>query len=106
LRGVAQTIVKGGSLSIGAIPLQNLANGGILTIGGTPLLTWHVLIFLGVLLIAGWVLHFTIFGRYVYAIGGNRDAAEYSGIPVQRVETMTYVISAFSGGIAGVCYAA
>ncbi len=47
-----------------------------------------------------------MFGRYVYAIGGNRDAAEYSGIPVRRVETLTYVISAFSGGVAGVCYAA
>ena len=47
-----------------------------------------------------------MFGRYVYAIGGNREAAEYSGMPVRRVETLTYVISAFSGGVAGVCYAA
>ena len=55
---------------------------------------------------AAYLLHFTVFGRYVYAIGGNRDAAEYSGVPVRRVETLTYVISAFSGGVAGVCYAA
>ena len=39
-----------------------------------------------------------MFGRYVYAIGGNREAAEYSGIPVRRVETLTYVISAGLGG--------
>ena len=52
------------------------------------------------------MLHFTVFGRYVYAIGGNRDAAEYSGINVKRVETMTYVISAGLAGVAGVCYAA
>ena len=42
----------------------------------------------------------------MYAIGGNREAAEYSGINVKRVETMTYVISAGLGGVAGVCYAA
>jgi ribose transport system permease protein len=52
------------------------------------------------------VLHFSVFGRYVYAIGGNRDAAEYSGIDVKKVETLTYVISAGLGGVAGVCYAA
>ena len=52
------------------------------------------------------MLHFTVFGRYVYAIGGNRDAAEYSGINVKRVETLTYVISAGLGGVAGICYAA
>jgi ribose transport system permease protein len=45
-----------------------------------------VLICLAVIGIGGYLLHFTVFGRYVYAIGGNRDAAEYSGIPVKRVE--------------------
>ncbi len=59
-----------------------------------------------VALVAAYLLHFTVFGRYVYAIGGNREAAEYSGMPVRRVETLTYVISSLSGGIAGVCYAA
>jgi ribose transport system permease protein len=47
-----------------------------------------------------------VFGRYVYAIGGNRDAAEYSGINVRRVEASTYLISAGTAGVAGVCYAA
>jgi ribose transport system permease protein len=46
-----------------------------------------------------------VFGRYVYAIGGNRDAAEYSGIPVKNVEAATYVISAGLAGLAGVLYA-
>jgi len=104
LRGVSQTIVRGGTLSLGDIPLQNLANGG-LSYHGNVLVTYPVLICLAVILIAGYVLHFTVFGRYVYAIGGNRDAAEYSGIPVVTVETLTYVISAFTGGLAGVCYA-
>src|SRR5690606_12321271 len=49
--------------------------------------------------------HFTVFGRHVYAIGGNRDAARYSGIPVKRVETLTYVISSGLAGLAGIAYA-
>src|SRR5207302_11093951 len=61
---------------------------------------------LSVAILGAYVLHFTVFGRYVYAIGGNRDAAEYSGINVKRVETLTYVISAGLAGVAGVCYAA
>ncbi|MEO8360693.1 MAG: ABC transporter permease [Vicinamibacteria bacterium] len=106
LRGVSQTIVRGGTLSLGDIPLTGLANGGLFGSPDTPLLPYPFLILVAVALVAGYLLHFTVFGRYVYAIGGNRDASEYSGIPVQRVETMTYVISSLSGGIAGICYAA
>lgn len=96
LRGVSQTIVEGGTLSLGASPLLSLANNGL----------WPLLIFVTVAAVATCVLHFSVFGRYVYAIGGNREAAEYSGINVKRVETMTYVISSGLGGVAGICYAA
>lgn len=106
LRGVSQTIVGGGTLSLGDVPLANLANGGVLGTPGNPLLPYPVVILCLVALAATYLLHFTVFGRYVYAIGGNREAAEYSGIPVRRVETLTYVISALTAGIAGVCYAA
>jgi ribose transport system permease protein len=106
LRGVSQTIVQGGTLSLGDVPLARLANGGFFGTEANPLLPYPFLILVAVALIAAYLLHFTVFGRYVYAIGGNRDAAHYSGIPVRRVETATYVISALSGGIAGVCYAA
>jgi ribose transport system permease protein len=108
IRGVSQTIVQGGTLSLGGSPLLKLANGGLFYVGAPfsyPLLPYPLLIFLAVIVVATYVLHFTVFGRYVYAIGGNRDAAEYSGIPVKKVETMTYVISAFLAGVAGVCYA-
>jgi ribose transport system permease protein len=106
LRGVSQTIVRGGTISLGDIPLSELANGGLLQSDSGPLLPYPVLILLVVAAVATYLLHFTVFGRYVYAIGGNREAAEYSGIPVRRVETLTYVISSLSGGVAGVCYAA
>jgi ribose transport system permease protein len=106
LRGLSQTIVEGGTLSLGGSPLLGLANGGVLDVAGEPLLPYPLLLFAGVIAIATYVLHFTVFGRYLYAIGGNREAAEYSGIAVQRVETVSYVISSGLGGVAGVCYAA
>jgi ribose transport system permease protein len=105
IRGVSQTIAEGGTLSLGGSPLLDLANGGLLKVGRDALIPYPFLIFLAVIAVATYVLHFTVFGRYVYAIGGNRDAAEYSGINVKRVETSTYVISAGLGGVAGVCYA-
>ncbi|HVZ31774.1 MAG TPA: ABC transporter permease [Polyangiaceae bacterium] len=106
LRGVSQTIVQGGTLSLGGSPLLRLANDGILSVGGDPLLPYPLLIFAAMALLGTYVLHFTVFGRYLFAVGGSRDAAEYSGIAVARVETLSYVISSGLGGVAGVCYAA
>ncbi len=106
IRGVSQTIVEGGVLSLGDSPLLRLANEGLFQYHGDPLVPYPVVIFVAIAAIATYTLHFTVFGRYVYAIGGNRDAAEYSGIAVKKVETLTYVISAGLAGVAGVCYAA
>jgi ribose transport system permease protein len=105
-RGVSQTIAQGGTLSLGGSPLLDLANGGFILVGGQPLLPYPLVVFLVVIALGSYALHFTVFGRYVYAIGGNRDAAEYSGIPVRQVEASTYVISAGLAGVAGICYAA
>jgi len=105
-RGVSQTIVDGGVISMGDSPLLSLASGGLLRVGRDPLLGWPLIIFTGVAVLGAYVLHYTVLGRYIYAIGGNREAARYSGINVDRVELLTYMISAGTAGIAGVCYAA
>ena len=105
VRGVSQTIAEGGTISFGDAPFLELANGGILRVQGEPLLPYPVLIFLAVVAVGTFLLHFTVLGRYVYAIGGNREAARYSGIEVDRIETLTYVVSAGLAGVAGVCYA-
>ncbi len=63
-----------------------------------------VLVFLSLLLVAYLVLQHTTFGRQVYAIGSNDEAARLSGIAVQRVRTMVYVISGFTAGVAGLLY--
>ena len=57
-----------------------------------------VFIFLGV---AHLVLTYTRFGRYVYMVGGNREAAEYSGVNVKMIIAAVMVISAMCSGIAG-----
>jgi ribose transport system permease protein len=105
IRGVSQTIVQGGTISFGDSPFLSLANDGLIHVNGDPVIPYPLIIFLFVIAIATYVLHFTVFGRYVFAIGGNRDAAQYSGIDVKKVETSTYVVSAGLGGVAGVCYA-
>ena len=82
LRGVSQTIVLGGTLGFGESNFTDMANNGLLMYHGNPLLSYPLLIFLIVAIVFAYLLHFTVFGRYVYAIGGNREAARYSGINV------------------------
>ena len=53
-------------------------------------------------LITGFVLRWTRFGRYVYAIGGNEHAATLTGVPVRPIKVAVYMISSLSAGVAGV----
>jgi len=54
-----------------------------------------------------WILlNRTRFGRHVYAIGGNREAARFSGIKIPRTITIVYIISGFSAALSGVILAA
>jgi ribose transport system permease protein len=106
IRGISQTIVQGGTISFGSSTFTELSDNGLFMYHGEALLSYPVMIFIVVALLGTYLLHFTVFGRYVFAIGGNRDAAQYSGINVKNVEAMTYVISAGLAGVAGVCYAA
>jgi len=64
-------------------------------------LRWLIVVALVVLLVAHLVLTYTRFGRYVYMTGGNRDAAEYSGVNVKFVIGSVMVISAMLSGSAG-----
>jgi ribose transport system permease protein len=53
-------------------------------------------------LLAGFVLRWTRFGRYLFAIGGNEHAATLTGVPVKKIKVLVYMISALSAGIAGI----
>jgi ribose transport system permease protein len=69
---------------------------------GIPL---PVTIFLGAAAILVWMLRLTPFGRNIYAIGGNRDAAVLVGIPVARVEMFAYGLAGMFAALAGILYA-
>ena len=69
-------------------------------------LPYPVLVTAAVVVVFGFVLSRTQFGRHTYAIGGNEDAAIRSGINVQRHLILIYIISALAAGIAGLLYLA
>ncbi|MBV8963290.1 MAG: ABC transporter permease [Hyphomicrobiales bacterium] len=62
--------------------------------------------FLAAIIIFGAILRFTAFGRYVYAIGGNIEAARLSGIKVFQVQFTAYLLSGMLAGVAGVLFVA
>jgi erythritol transport system permease protein len=64
-----------------------------------------VLVMIVVAVIVSLVLNRTVFGRWVYASGGNERAAELSGVPVRRVKVRVYVASGVCAAIAGVILA-
>ncbi len=66
---------------------------------------YSVWLFAGVILVAGFLLHRTIFGRHVYASGGNPEAARLSGVRVDLVRTATFAISGLCAGIGGIIVA-
>jgi simple sugar transport system permease protein len=62
--------------------------------------------FLTAIILFGAILRFTSFGRYVYAIGGNVEAARLSGIKVEQVQFTAYLLSGLLAGVAGVLFVA
>ncbi len=50
----------------------------------------------------GLVLKFTTWGRHLYAIGGNEQAARLTGVPVDRVKLLAYMFSGFTAALASV----
>lgn len=81
-----------------------------ITIGGTtvgdgilnPPLPFTIPLLLIAFLIGMFVLHYTRFGRYVLAIGGNPEAAQLMGLPVRRTIFTVYLLSGLLSGLVGV----
>jgi ribose transport system permease protein len=61
--------------------------------------------FILVAIIMGVVLHRSVFGRYLYAVGKNEEAARYSGIRTERVIAAAYIICGGLAGLAAVFFA-
>ena len=95
LRGGVLIVSNGRSIYS---PGQSLTWLGSAQFHGLP---FSVVLFLAVAVLAGIVLKYHRFGRALYAIGGNEDAARAAGINVDRVIWSAFVIAALLAGLAG-----
>jgi ribose/xylose/arabinose/galactoside ABC-type transport system permease subunit len=98
-RGLAFIFTGGTPIPILNESFYDLGNGYLL---GIPIPS---LILIAVLIASGIVLSLTPFGRCIYGIGSNEDAARLSGVPVRLYKTMVYVVSGGVSGLAGLVYA-
>jgi simple sugar transport system permease protein len=60
--------------------------------------------YVAILLIALFIAHYTRFGRYIYALGGDEQSATLMGLPVPQTKVLTYALSGFCSALAGVVY--
>lgn len=93
--GVALVLSKGRPISNLSEQFRYIGGGSIL---GLPILIY---ILAAVFLIGYLILSWTKFGRYLYAIGGNEEAAKSSGLSVARIKLFVYMISGICAGLAG-----
>ncbi len=68
-------------------------------IGGFP---YAGMLLIGLMVIGGFILARSVYGQWIYAVGGNREASRLSGIRSQLTEASTYVVSGLCMGIAGI----
>ncbi|MBI1281084.1 MAG: ABC transporter permease [Anaerolineaceae bacterium] len=69
---------------------------------GVPFVGVLILLMLGIL---DYIATRTRFGRYVYAVGGNKEAARRAGINVERIRVIVFMISSFMAGVGGIILA-
>lgn len=96
VRGLAYIISNG--LPVYDIP-ESIVFLGQGYVAGIPV---PVMIMLIIVAVMGIILKYSYFGRYVYAIGGNVEAAKLAGLPVKKITISLYGISAFLASIAGI----
>lgn len=99
-----QTILFGVAyITCGGLPIYNLPKDSIFlgqgSIGAIPI---PVVIFIIIAIIGGFVLNCTYLGRHFYASGSNPEAARLSGLHINQINILSYTISGFLCGIAGV----
>lgn len=99
-KGIVYVITKGMPITGMAESAETLANG---VIGG--FLPNIVIIMAVICILLTIMLKKTKVGRYIYALGGNRNCAKIVGIPTERIEMLVYCLSGFLSAIAGVLMA-
>ena len=100
LRGLAYTMTAGQPIVSSDLSFRVIGNGYLL---GIPVPVY----FMVVVYLVGWfLLERTIYGRHVYAVGGNAQAARLAGVKVKRITTSVYIIAGICAGLAGMIFAA
>jgi rhamnose transport system permease protein len=101
-RGFAYLIAGGGQVSLSDLPAEYIALGRA-TLFGVPLL---VVLAVAIVAIAALGLHRTRFGRQVYAVGSNPQAAAILGVRSRLVVCTVFAVSGLLAGVAGVLWGA
>lgn len=100
LRGLSYSLLDGQPLVADQLSYRGMGNGAV---AGIP-----APVVLMVCVYAGFwfLLERTKFGRHVYAVGGNAEAARLAGIPVRRVLLWVYTLGGMAAGLAGIVFSA
>ncbi len=99
LRGVGLLITNGSTISITNEAFTNFARADFL---GVPSLFWMVIL----IAVPAYVfLHLSRWGRYLFAVGSNSEAARLSGVNVNRTIYMAYILSASCAAFVGILLA-
>jgi simple sugar transport system permease protein len=107
-QGVALTYSNGGAITERMVRPDGMHADGLVPAGFKVLGIEPYLVILMILVVAFafFFLNYTKYGRYMYAIGGNPEAAKLSGIPVNRYKIIAYFMAAAFSAIGGICLAA
>lgn len=102
---VALTAIKFAAVAVAAVAVVivcNLDRGTLVELRGVP---WVVPIIVAVLVLWTFLLNRTRFGKYIYAIGGNAEAARRAGINLFRIRLAAFTLGGMTAALAGVVYA-
>ncbi len=99
IRGVSYIMTGGQPTQCSNEAFNNLGTGYWL---GLPIPVWIVIF---ALIILFFIMNRTTFGRHVYAVGGNKEAARYAGVSVKSVQMRNFMISGIMAALAGVVLA-
>jgi len=103
---VSITLLKIGVIAVAGVVVVLIGNTNrshtFIPVRGLP---WVVLVVLGILIVYTVLLGRTRFGRYVYAIGGNAEAARRAGVNTARIRIIAFALCGMTAGITGIIYA-
>jgi ribose transport system permease protein len=99
LRGFGLLLTSGMIVTVPLLGFSSIGNSRLLGV------KYSVWLFAAFVVFTWFLLSRTAFGRYVYAVGGNPEAARLSGLRVELIRAATFAISGLSAGLAGVIVA-